>query len=121
VSIARRLRAADALAAWAALWLSARLALDVEPRLAALLAAVAVAALAGIAPLRRRFRPVSGPVGLHVSRHLRPGAAAWFIHGDRAERVLVTGRRGFRLIVSPIGADGPAEGIEVRRTRVLVL
>jgi hypothetical protein len=121
VSIARWLRAADTVVAWAAVCLLARLALGMQPRLAALLAAGAVAALAGVPPLRRRFRPVSGPVGLHVSRHLRPGAAAWFIHGDRAERVLVTGRRGFRLVVSLIGDDGPAEGIEVRRTRVLVL
>ncbi len=121
-SIARWLRAADAVAGWGAVWLLLVTARpDVGPRAGALLAAGAAVLLAGVAPLRRRFRPVSGAVGLHVSRHLRPGTAAWFIHGDRAERVLVTGRRGVRLVVSPIGTDGPAEGIEVRRTRVLVL
>lgn len=120
--LARWLRAADAVAAWSLAWAAVAAALpDVSLRAGALLA-LAGAAVAGSAPVvRRRFRPVSGLVGLFVSRGLGPGAAAWFIHRGGADRVLVTGRRGWRLVISPIGADGPAEGIEVRRTRVLVL
>ena len=120
--LARWLRAADAVVGWSVAWAAIAVALpDASLRVGALLA-LAGTAVAGSAPLvRRRFRPVSGLVGLSVSRGLGPGAAAWFIHPGGADRVLVTGRRGLRLVFSPIGADGPAEGIEVRRTRVLVL
>jgi hypothetical protein len=38
----------------------------------------------------------------------------------RAEAVIVTARRRLRLVVARPD-QGPAEGIEVRRTRVLVL
>ncbi|OGL07750.1 MAG: hypothetical protein A3F92_16300 [Candidatus Rokubacteria bacterium RIFCSPLOWO2_12_FULL_71_22] len=71
-------------------------------------------------PVRGRWRPVSGPVAVHVSRTLRPGDRAWFVRPGAAELVLVTGRRGLRLVVA-FGARGPAEGIRLRRTRVLVV
>jgi hypothetical protein len=120
--LARWLRATDAAAAYALTWALVLMWLPAaSPRAGALLALAGAAVLASVPLVRRRFRPVSGLVGLFVSRALEPGAAAWFIHPGGADRVLVTGRRGLRLVISPVGADGPAEGIEVRRTRVLLV
>jgi hypothetical protein len=116
------LRAADAVVAYVLAWAAVSTWLPAAPpRASALLALVVAAVLAAMPFVRHRARPLSGLVGLFVSRDLEPGAAAWFIHPGGADRVLVTGRRGLRLVISPIGADGPAEGIEVRRTRVLLV
>jgi len=120
--LARWLRAADAVAGFGVTWAAVQAWVPgAGPRRDALLALAAAAGGACVPFVRRRFRPVSGLVALWVSRRLAPGAAAWFIRPGGAERVLVTGRRGLRLVIFPVGADGPAEGIEVRRTRVLLV
>src|SRR6266404_9680581 len=119
--LARWLRAADAVGGFAVAWAAVQARAPGGPRLHALLALAAAAGAACVPFVRRRFRPVSGLVALWVSRRLEPGTAAWFIHPGGAERVLVTGRRGLCLVIFPVGADGPAEGIEVRRTRVLLV
>ena len=94
------------------------------PRVPAETAMVIAAGLlvAGSLILRVRsgWRPLSGTTTLVVSRRLRPGDRAWFVHGSDADLVLVTARHGFRLIIARPGHDA-AEGVSVRRTRVLLL
>ena len=81
----------------------------------------AVVGLLGAVPLiRLRWRPVSGPAGLWVSRALVPGDRAWYVRAEAPEPVIVTARRGLRLTVAVPGR-GADEGLSVRRTRVLVL
>ena len=120
VSRARWLRWLDALAAWLLVW--AALALGqrtAPPTAAAIVAAVLVGLAAFIAPLRRRWRPLGALISLSVSRTLRPGDRAWLVLPRHVEPVIVTARRGLRLVVAR--PDQGAEGMEVRRTRVLVV
>lgn len=115
-------RAADTAAGWALLWAVARAGLPgLAPGAVALGAGVGIVVLALVPLVRHRFRPVSGVVALSVSRELRPGATAWLVRPGGAERVLVTGRRRLRLVISALGEDAGAEGIAVRRTRALLL
>src|SRR5512138_3325665 len=94
-SRARWLRWLDALGAWLLAWAVLALAQRTAPPAAtAIVAAVLVGLAALIGPLRRRWRPLVAPV-------------------------IVTARRGLRLVVA--GPDQGAEGMEVRRTRVLVV
>jgi hypothetical protein len=116
----RYLRWLDALIAWFALWALLAVALPLPVQAYVVLATVAVALLALVPPLRLRWRPASGALGVALSRGLRPGDRAWFVVPGRAEAVIVTARRRLRLVVARPD-QGPAEGIEVRRTRVLVL
>jgi hypothetical protein len=116
----RYLRWLDALVAWLALWALLAVALTLPLQAQAVLAAALAGLLALLPPLRLRWRPVSGAVGLRLSRSLRPGDRAWYVVPGRAEAVIVTARRRLRLVVARPG-QGPAEGIEVRRTRVLVV
>jgi hypothetical protein len=118
---ARCLRWLDAVAAWpivlagATAWLPGTHLAD-----RALVAAVVVVVAALIPALRVRWRPLSGAVGLVLSEPLRPGHRAWYVRGSSAEPVLITGRHGLRLVIA--GANqGTAEGISVRRTRVLLV
>jgi len=68
---ARILRWLDALAAWLGVWAGAALALPSASRESLALFAALVVALGALAlPLRARWRPVSGVVGLAVSRRL---------------------------------------------------
>ena len=114
------LRWLDALVAWLAMWVALAAVLDVSPDVQLSLAAVATGLLALVPSLRFRWRPVSAGVGLAMSAELGPGDRAWYVVPGRAEPVVVTARRGVRLVLA--GLDrGQAEGIEVRRTRVLVL
>ena len=70
--------------------------------------------------VRLRWRPISGWVGVIVSRPLRPGQRAWFVRDGHADAVLITGRRGLRLsFAAP--ALGEAETLTVRRTRVFLI
>ncbi len=73
-----------------------------------------------VQPLRARWRPISGWVGLRISRGLRPGDRAWYVGSSEASLVVVTGRHGVRLVIvrPDLGQD---EGISVRRTRVFLL
>jgi hypothetical protein len=116
-SRARYLRWLDALAGWLVLWGAVavalpRPALDVQLVLALILLGV----LAPIPPVRVRWRPVSAWVGLSVSRDLRPGDRAWWVRPGQADLVLVTARRGTRLVVAT-RERAATEAISLRRTR----
>jgi len=89
-------------------------------RAALILAAALVGLGAVIRPVRVRWRPVTGSVGIAVSRGLRPGARAWYVREREADLVLVTARHGLRLVIAKpdLGRD---EGMSVRRTRVILL
>jgi hypothetical protein len=118
---ARWLRRFDAVAAWALAWAAIAVALpELDPVPQAVGAAVLVGVLGLVAPLRLRWRPVSGAAGLWLSRALTPGARAWHLRPDAPELVIVTARRGLRVTVAVPGR-GAAEGLSVRRTRVLLL
>jgi hypothetical protein len=73
-----------------------------------------------VQPLRARWRPISGWVGLRISRGLRPGDRAWYVGSSEVSLVVVTGCHGVRLVIvrPDLGQD---EGISVRRTRVFLL
>lgn len=118
---ARWLRRLDALAAGVVAWglVAARLP-DVAPGLQVVTAGLVVGLLGAIPAIRLRWRPISGPVGLWLSRTLAPGDRAWYVRPDASELVIVTARRGLRLTVAVPGR-GAAEGLSVRRTRVLLL
>ena len=117
---ARWLRWLDALAAWLLVW--AALAL-VQRALTPAATAIAATALIGVAalvgPVRHRWRPLGALISLSVSRALRPGDRAWLVLPRHVEPVIVTARRRLRLVVAR--PDQGAEGMEVRRTRVLVV
>jgi hypothetical protein len=115
------LRWADAAVAWMVTWIVVVAAAEARPAPVAMLAAVIVAALAWAVPaLRVRWRPVSAAVGVRMSRHLRPGARAWYVRPDAADLVIVTGRRGLRVVIAGLG-ESRTEGFAVRRTRVLLM
>ena len=117
----RRLRWLEGVATALALWLILTVVFAGVPPIAwALVALIVVILGAFIQPLRRRWRPISSLVGLSVSRGLRPGDRAWVVLPAHAEPVIVTARRGLRLVVARPD-DGPSEGLEFRRTRVLVV
>jgi len=118
---ARWIRRLDALAAAGCFWgLLAVMLPGAGAGAQAGAAAVAAGLLGAVAPIRARWRPISGPVGLWVSRMLAPGDRAWYVRPDGPELVIVTARRRLRLTVAVPGR-GPAEGLSVRRARVLVL
>jgi hypothetical protein len=118
---ARALRWLDAVVALIAVWAGGALALpDTRGEFLAILAAVVVALASLVLPLRARWRPVSGAVGLVVSARLSPGDQAWYVRPAEAERVLVTARHGTRVVIAHLDGSG-AEGLSVRRTRVLLV
>lgn len=118
---ARWLRWADGLGAWLGLWLVvAAIAPQLAGRAAAVVAGLCVAAVALLPPVRERWRPVSGPVALAMSRSLRPGDRAWYVYPGGAEIALVTGRRGRRITIAR-RTRGPEEAIAVWRSRVLLV
>jgi hypothetical protein len=86
-------------------------------------AAVVALALVGVAaalqPLRVRWRPISGWVGLRISESLRPGDRAWYLGAREATLVVVTAHHGVRLVI--VRPDLQDEGLSVRRTRVFLL
>ena len=92
----------------------------VSPIALAVTSVVLVGLAAFVGPLRRRWRPISALVALSVSRDVKPGDRAWLVLPDRAEPVIVTARRRRRLVVARPD-QGPSEGLEIRRTRVLVV
>ena len=115
------LRWADAVLAWLAVWIIVALSLERGGGEAhAVLAAVIAGGLAFLPPLRARWRPVSGIVGLTVSRRLRAGDSAWYIGRRQPERVLVTARRRLRIVIVT-GERSATEGLTVRRTRVILI
>jgi len=121
IRAARWLRWLDAVAAWVALWIGIALAYqDAGGAFQATLAALLATAGGFVSPLRARWRPASGTVAVIVSRPLRPGDRAWRVSGGGAELVLVTARKGLRVVIAR-REKGPVEGSAVRRTTVLLL
>ncbi len=114
------LRVLDALVAWLCLWAGPGRLLGVKPSQAVLLALALLGVGLMIRPMRVRWRPVSGAVGLVVSRGLRPGARAWYVRPRDADLVVVTARHGIRLVIARSDLVS-GEGVSVRRTRVLLL
>ena len=121
ISRARYLRWLDALAAWVVL-VAIVAALSPAPSggPVAVFAAIGLVVGTMLGPLRLHWRPVSGWVGLAVSRSLRPGHRAWFVRDGHADAVLITGRRGIRVSIAAPGV-GEAETLTVRRTRVFLI
>jgi hypothetical protein len=117
---ARWLRWLDAAAAIVAAWPLVASTVDATAAGSLAVTAILVGVGAFIPSVRVRWRPVSALVSLSVSRGLGPGDVAWCVFSDRVERVIVTARRRGRLVVARPGRE-PAEGLEVRRTRVLVI
>lgn len=119
---ARWLRWLDLVVAWVVVWLAGLMVVDgVDATDAAILSALLVGAIASIRPLRACWRPVTALVALAVSRRLRPGDRAWYVvHPDEVRLVIVTARRGLRLVIAG-RADADREVIAVRRTRALLL
>jgi hypothetical protein len=117
----RWLRVGDLLLAWLLLLVGATVWLPaLSPRAAMILAAGLLVGGALIPRVRLGWRPLSGVATVLVSRGLRPGDRAWFVHGGDADLVLVTARHRLRLVIARPGGDA-AEGLSVRRTRVLLL
>jgi len=121
ISRAKLLRWLDAGAAGVVLLAVAAMMLpDAAGAVLAVTACVALIGAIMLRPLRLRWRPVSGWVGVVVSRSVRPGQRAWFVRDGRADPVLVTARRGLRVSIAAPRV-GEAETLSVRRTRVLLI
>ena len=117
----RWLRRMDAFLAWLGVWLGASLLLPAMPLGATIILAAGTLLLAALIPgIRRAWRPGSATVSLMVSRRLRPGDRAWFVHRRDADLVLVTARHGVRIVVARPDQEA-AEGLSIRRTRVLLI
>ncbi|PYN82918.1 MAG: hypothetical protein DMD97_00060 [Candidatus Rokuibacteriota bacterium] len=111
----------DALAAYLAIWGGAAVAFPSASRASLAVLAAAVTALGALLrPLRVRWRPVRGAVALVLSARLSPGDQAWYVRPGHAERVLVTARHRTRVVIARLNDEG-AEGLSVRRTRVLLV
>ena len=121
MSRVRWLRRLDGLATALVLWLILLVVLEsTQPFVLAVGALGVVGLVALVGPVRRRWRPISALVALSVSRLVKPGDRAWLVLPERAEPVIVTARRRMRVVVARPD-QGPSEGLEVRRTRVLVV
>jgi membrane protein YdbS with pleckstrin-like domain len=117
---ARWLRWLDALVTWLVAWGVVALMWETATSSASAIVALLLVALAAfIGPARRRWRPVSAIASLSVSRRLKPGDHAWLVLPERVQPVIVTARRRLRLVVA--SPDQGTEGLEIRRTRVLVV
>jgi hypothetical protein len=118
---ARWIRRLDALVGWFVMWgLLACTRSDLGVGVQAVSAGLVVGLLGTIPSIHLRWRPISGPVGLWVSRRLAPGDRAWYVRPETPELVIVTACRGLHLTVAAPGRGG-VEGLSVRRTRVLLL
>lgn len=121
ITRSRYLRWIDALAAWVVLLGVTAALLPEQPARTIVVGSLALVVIGlMLRPLRLRWRPVSGWVGVIVSRSLRPGQRAWFVRDERADTVLITARRGLRVTIAA-PALGEAETLTVRRTRVLLI
>jgi len=117
----RALRWGDAAVAWVLAWASLVVILhEVAALPLVLLASGIVGGGAWLGPVRVRWRPLSATVSLRMSSTLRAGMRAWYVRSDAAELVVVTARRGLRIVIAGV-AESRAEGFAVRRTRVLLL
>ncbi len=111
----------NAFVAWAGLWgISAAVLERGLAGEAAVLGLILVGLGFVVRPLRTRWRPLSGWLGLAMSRSLHSGDRAWYVRTHQADLVLVTARHGTRLVIArPNLAQD--ESLTLRRTRVLVL
>jgi hypothetical protein len=117
----RWLRWADASLAWLAMFLGLSIVFArLSPPTAAMVAIGILLVASLVHRLRIAWRPVSALTTFLVSRELRPGDRAWFVHGRAADLVLVTARHGLRVVVAKPDQEA-SEGMSVRRTRVLLL
>ena len=114
----RWLRRLDAVFAW--LCLLGALAPGLGEAGAAALAFALLWLGLAMRPLRAWWRPISGATGLALSRRLRPGDRAWYVRAGEADLVVVTARAGARVVIARPDLS-EAEGLSVRRTRVLLL
>jgi hypothetical protein len=121
ISLCAWLRRADALVAWALVWVALQGLSWMDAGWAAVVAVGVVAVGALIRPLRVAWRPASGAVGLGISRDLHAGDRAWYVRSGHADLVLVTARHGARLVIAPTDLQEPDEVLTIRRTRVLFL
>src|SRR5262245_2807685 len=120
ITFALRLRWCDAAVAWVIVWALLAAVTGLSPLRLAVLSLVLVALASRIRPVRVLWRPVSGAVGLAVSRDLRAGDRAWYVRSQQADLVLVTARHGSRVVIAAPDLDEPDEVLTVRRTRVLL-
>ena len=117
----RVLRWLDALLAWLVIWAGAVLVFPSASPGALAVPAVLVTVLGALVrPLRARWRPVTGAIGLVLSARLSPGDQAWYVRPGAADRVLVTALGRTRVVIARLDGAG-AEGLSVRRTRVLLV
>lgn len=118
----RWLRWLDLVVGWVVVWLAGLLVVEsLDATDAAIISALLVGAIASIRPVRARWRPVTALVALNVSRRLRPGDRAWYVvHPAEVQLVIVTARRGLRLVIAG-RAEADREVTTVRRTRALLL
>ena len=115
------LRWLDALVAWVGLWSATVCVLGrTSAREAAVLSLILVGLSLGVRSLRTRWRPISGWVGLAMSRGLRVGDRAWYVRARQADLVLITARHGARLVIAGLSM-AQDESLSIRRTRVLIL
>src|ERR1700675_3761643 len=121
ISLAAWFRWCDAAVAWTVLWamLAGLLGPASPPAAVASLLLVSLGGL--LQPLRVLWRPVSGSVGLVLSRRLPPGDREGYGRSRRAEPVLVTARHGAGMLIATPDLDEPDEVLSVRRTRVLLI
>lgn len=121
ISRAKLLRWVDALAAGIVLFVVAGTVMgESSPGAIVVTALAALVVGVMVQPLRLHWRPVSGWVGVAVSRSVRPGQRVWFVRDGRADAVLVTGRRGLRVSIAAPHV-GETETLTVRRTRVFLI
>ncbi len=107
--------------AWLALVVGLTVLLPQVPTPTTMMLTIGVLVVVSLVPrLRLAWRPVSAMTTFLVSRGLRSGDRAWFVHGRDADLVLVTARHGLRLVVAKPDHEA-TEGMSVRRTRVLLL
>src|SRR5215472_8305053 len=108
------LRCADAVTAWIAAWAALSLLRGSTPATYDPgMLSLAVLCLGLLRPFRALWRPVSGWVGLAVSRSLRPGDRAWYVRSSEANLVLITARYGARMVIASHSLGG-GEDLSVR-------
>ena len=116
----RWLRWLDVVATSIIVWPFVALVLELTAVASAVVALMLVGGAALLPPLRVRWRPASGLVSLSVSRGLRTGDRDMVRLPGRWSMSSSPQRRRWRMVVARPDHES-AEGLEIRRTRVIVL